>query len=82
MAHYSKALQLDPNNAETSYKLANALVQNGRLEEALKYYYNAVRLDPNNAATHDRLSKVLRQLGRFDEADAQARQALEANSSR
>lgn len=82
MAYYSKALQLDPNNAEANYNLANALVQKGRLDEALKYYYNAVRLNPNNAATHDRLSKVLRQLGRFEEADAQARQALEANSPR
>jgi Flp pilus assembly protein TadD len=64
MEHFQKALQLNPDNAEANYNLANALVQKGRFEEAVTYYNHALRLNPGNAAARDRLNKVLQQLGR------------------
>jgi superkiller protein 3 len=78
---WNRALELDPNNPEANYNLANTLAQQGRFDEAVNYYNQALQLNPNNAAAHDRLSQALRQLGRLEEADFHAQRARELGLS-
>ena len=79
VAHYNKALELDPSYGEAHYNLANALVRLGRVDEAIAHYEKAVELNPNNALAYYNLGSVLVQNGRVDEAITQYRKALELN---
>ena len=76
IAHYDKALELDPTYGEAHYNLANALVRLGRVTEAISHYEKAVELNPNNAMAFHNLGSVLAQSGRLDEGIAQYRKAL------
>jgi protein O-mannosyl-transferase len=76
IAHYEKALELDPTYGEAHYNLANALVRLSRVAEAITHYEKAVELNPNNAMAFHNLGSVLAQGGRLDEGIAQYRKAL------
>jgi protein O-mannosyl-transferase len=76
IAHYDKALELDPTYGEAHYNLANALVRLGRISAAIAHYEKAVELNPNNAMGFHNLGSVLVQSGRVDEGIAQYRKAL------
>jgi cytochrome c-type biogenesis protein CcmH/NrfG len=68
-AHYSRALELQPNDADANLGFAKTLTSMHRSQEAEPYLKRAQQLEPFNAATHYRLSLVYRALGRA--ADAQ-----------
>ena len=69
LTRYSRALELQPNDAEANLGVAKALTSMRRPKEAEPYLKRAAQLEPFNAATHYRLSLVYRELGRA--ADAQ-----------
>jgi tetratricopeptide (TPR) repeat protein len=69
LTHYSRAVELQPNDAEANLGVAKALTSMRRAPEAEPYLKRAAQLEPFNAATHYRLSLVYRELGRT--ADAQ-----------
>jgi len=69
LTHYSRALELQPNDAEANLGVAKALTSMRRAKEAEPYLKRAAQLEPFNAATHYRLSLIYRELGRT--ADAQ-----------
>jgi tetratricopeptide (TPR) repeat protein len=67
-AELRRALELEPNRAETHKDLANSLAEAGQPREALAEFQEALRLDPGSAPVYSNLGALLVQLGRFDEA--------------
>jgi tetratricopeptide (TPR) repeat protein len=57
-----------PNNPRPHDNLANALLETGRVQEAVNQYVAALRIDPNDAQAHYNLGGVLLDAGRVDEA--------------
>jgi tetratricopeptide (TPR) repeat protein len=77
---YRRALELNPNYADTYYSYGD-LLRNylGRVEEALALGRKAAELDPLSAAIIDGVGNALASLGRFDEALARYQRAIEVN---
>src|SRR5260370_24418993 len=69
LARYSRALELQPNDAEANLGMRRTLSQLNRLAEAEPYLKRSAQLEPFTAVTHYRLSLVYRASGRS--ADAQ-----------
>jgi tetratricopeptide (TPR) repeat protein len=67
-AHYSRALELQPNDADANLGYARILIAMNQPEKAGILLERATRLEPYNAATHYRLAMVYRSLGRGDDA--------------
>jgi tetratricopeptide (TPR) repeat protein len=67
--HYSRAVQLQPNDAEARIGLAKTLMLMNQPDKAQLLLERALQLDPTSAAAHFRLSTIYRQAGRT--ADAQ-----------
>jgi tetratricopeptide (TPR) repeat protein len=63
-AHYARALELQPNDAEANLGYAKTLMAMHQPEKAGSFLERASRLEPYNAVTHYRLSVVYRELGR------------------
>ncbi len=68
LAHYSRALKLQPNDADACLGMGKTLTQMHRPAEAEPYLKHAEQLEPFTAATHYRLSLVYRAAGRAAEA--------------
>jgi Tfp pilus assembly protein PilF len=72
-AHYSRALALNPVDAEAQIGLGRALIAMEKPEEAAKYLRMAVQSDPLNELAHYRLASVCRTLHLKDESDKEFR---------
>jgi len=59
------------------YNLGNALVSQGRFNEAIGHYQKALELQPDYAEAHNNLGLALANRGRFDEAIEHYEKALE-----
>ena len=77
--HLRRVLQLQPDHAEAHYKLANALIEQGRSADAERHFGAALGLNPRYAEAHNNLGALLQSLGRSLEAAASYRRALRAN---
>ncbi len=77
IAHFHKALEIQPDNGEAHYNLGNILRLKGKTDEAIAQYQKAVRFKPSIAQAHNNLGTALRQKGRLDEAIAQFQFALQ-----
>ena len=64
---YNKALELDPDDAETYCNIGSVLQDKGQLEEALTYYHKALQLNPSFAEAHWNISLVQLMSGDFRE---------------
>jgi tetratricopeptide (TPR) repeat protein len=73
---FQKALQIEPNLAETHYNLGNALLQKGDMDEAIAHFQRALQIKPGYTETHYNLGNALLQKGDMDEAIAHYQQAL------
>lgn len=62
--------------AEAHYNLANALRDQGRLDEAVASYRQALSLEPDYVEAHNNLGTVLQSLGKLSAAAASYRSAL------
>ena len=69
LAHYKRAVELQPNDADACLGIGKTLTQMHRPAEAEPYLKRAAQLEPFTAVTHYRLSLVYRAAGRT--ADAQ-----------
>jgi tetratricopeptide (TPR) repeat protein len=67
-AHYTRALALNPGEAEAQIGLGRLLQDRDKLQEAAKYLRMAIQSDPLNGEAHYRLASVARKLGLKDEA--------------
>jgi len=63
--------------AASHYKIGNALVSQGRFDEAIGHYEKALKIRPDVAETHYNLGNALADQGRFDEAIGHYQKALE-----
>ena len=74
---FQTTLDLHPDHANAHYNLGNALLQNGRVDEAIAHFQKALDLQPNYANAHNNLGNVLLQIGRVDEAIVHFQKALD-----
>jgi tetratricopeptide (TPR) repeat protein len=68
VAAYHRALDLDPDNLDTERALANALSNDGQLDEALKVLTGIVAAEPQDGQSQVRISDIQRRLGHYEEA--------------
>lgn len=77
IAHYSLALEMEPNRASAHLGIGRALCDAARLDEGMHCLQRAAALDPNDPAPHSALADALVWSGDITEAIASARQASE-----
>jgi tetratricopeptide (TPR) repeat protein len=75
---FRHALAVTQDNPVAQNNFGTALLQEGRMDEAMAHFQKAVEIDPDYAVAHDNLGNILLQKGRVDEAIAQFQKALEA----
>ena len=68
VAAYRRALDLEPDNLDTERGLANALLADGQLDEALKVLNGIVAAEPQDAQSQIHISEIERRQGNYDEA--------------
>ena len=66
--YFSKAVELEPNNAEANLGLAKTLIAMDQKAKALPILEHAVQLEPAEASAHYRLSSLYREEGRSEDA--------------
>jgi tetratricopeptide (TPR) repeat protein len=76
MAHYQKALAINPDSAEAHYNLGNAFLQQGQMDEAMAQYQKALAIKPDYAEAHNNLGNVFIHQERVEEAIAHFQKAL------
>ncbi|MEJ7847833.1 MAG: tetratricopeptide repeat protein [Pyrinomonadaceae bacterium] len=78
---YKRALELDPNNADTHLFYAHLFSNTGRHEEALAEGKRARELDPLNLRTNALEGQFLMHAGRTDEALARLQKTFELDAN-
>ncbi len=79
IAHYRKALQINPDYGDANFDLGDALLQKGCVDEAIPQFQKALQINPDYAEAHFDLGNALRQKGSVDEAIAHFQRALQIN---
>jgi TolB-like protein/class 3 adenylate cyclase/Tfp pilus assembly protein PilF len=74
-----KAVALGPFNSRTHWVMANALMQSGKLEQALAKYDQALKLNPNSARMRADMAEPLVYAGRAEEAVSLVKTAIRLN---
>ncbi len=77
IAHFQKALEINPNDVEANINLGSALLQKGNVDEAIAHYQKTLQINPNNVEAHNNLGNALLQKGNVDEAIAHYQRALQ-----
>jgi tetratricopeptide (TPR) repeat protein len=77
LAHYKRAYELNPKDAQAQMGLAGVLEMQGNHEQAAAYLRMAVASDPFNATAHYRLSQIARALHLDGESKQQMNLYLE-----
>jgi Tfp pilus assembly protein PilF len=65
---YTKAVELQPADAEAKLGLAKTLIEMNQADKALPLLEDTVQLEPTNATAHYRLATLYRKMGRVDDA--------------
>jgi predicted negative regulator of RcsB-dependent stress response len=81
LAHYRKAIEIDPGYAVAHNNLGTALARLGEIGQAETHLRKAVQLKPDYAQPHHSLGVILWNKGRKREAMAEWRRALELRPS-
>ncbi len=76
LAACSKAIHLNPNDAQSYFFKGVILIELKRFQRALNASEHAIRLDPKNAAAYTNKGVVLAELGRYQEAIIASEQAI------
>jgi len=76
---WSHALNCTADNVVVRNNLGDALLAQGRVDDAIVHFQKALELNPAFARSHNDLGNALLQNGRADEAAAHFRKALELN---
>jgi tetratricopeptide (TPR) repeat protein len=74
---WTKAVELNPEEARAQFNLALVLDRQGRFEEAIASYGKAVKLDPQNTGAHTNLAVALARIGKLEEALEEFRKCVE-----
>lgn len=67
-AEYSKAVDLQPADADAKLGLANVLIEMNQQDKALTLLEQIIQSDPANATAHYRLGMIYRKNGRLEDA--------------
>jgi Tfp pilus assembly protein PilF len=65
---YTKAIELQPADADAKLGLAKTLIAMNQTDKALALLEDTVKLEPTNATAHYRLATLYRKIGRVDDA--------------
>jgi tetratricopeptide (TPR) repeat protein len=65
---YSKAVEMQPDDADAKIGLAKTLIELNQLDKALQVLEQAIQQEPTNPAAHYRLSTLYKKQGRLDDA--------------
>jgi Tfp pilus assembly protein PilF len=65
---YTKAVELQPADADAKLGLAKTLIAMNQSDKALALLEDTVQLEPTNATAHYRLATLYRKMGRADDA--------------
>jgi len=68
-ASLRRAIEADPDNPAYRGGLAQALLSQGKLEDALDQYERLTQLDPDSSENYLRIAQISRRLGHLDEAE-------------
>src|SRR5882757_1787330 len=68
IAAYHHSLDMEPDNLDTERGLANAMLADGQLDEALKVLTGIVAAEPQDAQSQVHISEIQRRQGHYDEA--------------
>ena len=79
VAHYQKALQIDPTQALAHSAIGLALLDMGRPDESVAHLLRALEINPRFADAHYNLGNTFLQIGRVNEALIHYNKALEIN---
>jgi len=71
---YTKAVELQPSDADAKLGLAKALMDTNHNEKAQALLEQAVQIDPTNATAHYRLGTLYRKMGRLDDSKREMEQ--------
>ena len=71
LSHYSRAVELQPDDPEANLGLAKDLMDMKESQKAQALLEHAVHLDPTNPEAHFRLATIYRQEGRIADANAE-----------
>ena len=77
--HFSKAIEIKPDEASAYANLGNALLNKGELGEAIYQYQKAVELKPGEAGVHYNLANALLARGEVDDPIAEYQSTLAIN---
>jgi tetratricopeptide (TPR) repeat protein len=73
---YKRAADLDPEDVHNMGALAQALLNDNQLDEALKIYRQMADADPEDASTLVHISEILRRQGKYEDALATVKKAV------
>ncbi len=76
---FQRALEVTDNNYKAHLCLADVLLKEGHIDEAIHHNYEAVRIRPDFIETHNDLGNNLYKIGRVDQAIGSYRLALAIN---
>ena len=77
IAEYEAAAKIGAPNPDVETTLANLLLEQGRIEEAIRYYRDVVRLQPSSALAHYNLAVGLHRDKQLSEAILHYKAALQ-----
>ncbi|MDY6804000.1 MAG: tetratricopeptide repeat protein [Cyanobacteriota bacterium] len=80
IAHYQKAIEIDPKNRDCYHSLGDIFQSNGDLEAAIKAYKKAIDLEPLFWEVHHKLGNVLQETGNLDDAVGAYQKSIEIKS--
>ena len=78
---FAKAVELKPDDYESTFNAGVAYRQAGRNPDAERYYRKAVKLRPQDASSHMNLGAMLHLVGKLQEAEDHYFQALKLRPS-
>ncbi len=76
---YKKAVRIDPDAAETHFRLGTAYLRQEKLKEAIGLLKTAIRLDPYNPGGYGMLGTAYLNQGESDKAIAEYKTAIRIN---
>jgi tetratricopeptide (TPR) repeat protein len=82
LTEYRRVVALDTRDAQAYYNLGTALLNRGRVEEAIPELRAAIELQPSFAEAHCNLGQALRDQGKFTEALAEMKRGHDLGSNR
>jgi protein O-mannosyl-transferase len=76
IAHFDKALEIQPDYANAHNNLGLALVRLGRVDEGIAHYRQALDINPQHELAENNFGNALAERGQFDEAASHYEKAL------